>query len=111
MEVEMHAELTTRRRVLLLTYRRYLEADRAWEMALEEVNRWLPATHSHAIFSIGNPGSPVRQLYLRRERALHHLEVAHLKLETARQRLAARQRTIHALQAVIARLSVTADHS
>jgi len=33
----MHAELTTRRRVLLLTYRRYLEADRAWEMALEEV--------------------------------------------------------------------------
>jgi hypothetical protein len=42
---------------------------------------------------------------------LHHLEVAHLKLETARQRLAARQRTIPALQAVIARLSVTADHS
>lgn len=41
----MHADLLPRRRVLMLTYRRYLEADRAWSMALEELKGWFPLTN------------------------------------------------------------------
>ena len=32
----MHADIATRRRLLLLTYQRYLAADRAWDIALRD---------------------------------------------------------------------------
>ena len=35
----MRTELTTRRRVLRLTYGRYVEADRAWRRAIDESRR------------------------------------------------------------------------
>ena len=89
----MHADLLTRRRVLLLTYQRYLEADRAWKAALRDVNTWFPPTRRPGPAMIGNPGSRVRRLYEQRERALLQLDTARLKLETARKRLAERRRT------------------
>ena len=66
----MHADLETRRRVLLLTYRRYLEADRAWNTALREMRTWFPTTRRPVSAIIGNPGSPIRRLYEQRARAM-----------------------------------------
>lgn len=88
----MHADLSTRRRVLISTYTRYLDADRAWHMALDEMKLWFPATNRPGRSAIGNPGSPIRKLYERRERALLQLEVARFKLDAARQRLAERHK-------------------
>ena len=87
----MHADLVTRRRVLMLTYRRYLQADRAWTVALDAIKGWYPAASRPGAWVIGNPGSPIRRLHERRERALLQLEAARLKLDAARQRLAARR--------------------
>lgn len=82
----MHAELATRRRVLLLIYQRYIAAEQAWDVAQRETKAWFPQSH-HSPAIIGDPGSPIRQLYNRRERAILQLEVARLKLQVARQRL------------------------
>ncbi|EAQ23921.1 hypothetical protein ROS217_15340 [Roseovarius sp. 217] len=71
----------------MLTYRRYLEADRAWSMALEELKGWFPLTNRPGPSVIGNPGSPIRRLYERREQALLQMQVARRKLEVAKQRL------------------------
>lgn len=88
----MHADLTTRRRVLLLTYQRYTAAERAWTMAQQEMKAWFPTTSHHSSSRIGNPGSAIRRLYDQRERAVLQLEVARLKLEVAKQRLEKRHR-------------------
>ncbi|MDT8325919.1 MAG: hypothetical protein RQ750_00840 [Roseovarius sp.] len=87
----MHKDLLTRRRVLLVTYRRYLDADRAWTVALREVKTWFPAASRPGVSTIGNPGSPMRRLFEQRERALLQFETARLKLEAARRRFAARE--------------------
>ena len=86
----MHAELLTRRRALAATYRRYLEADRAWHLALREVNLWFPVASRPVGSKIGNPGSRIRMLFERRERALLQLEAMRLKLAMAKRRLAER---------------------
>lgn len=88
----MHPDLVTRRRGLMVTYERYLAADRAWNMALRDMKLWFPAASRPRHSTIGNPGSPIRRLYEKRERALLQLEAAHLKLDVAKQRMAARQR-------------------
>jgi hypothetical protein len=88
----MHTDLVVRRRALLVTYRRYLEADRAWDMAIRDVKSWFPPGNRPGPSTIGNPGSPIRRLYERRERALHQLKAARLKLEMARQRSVAKRR-------------------
>lgn len=82
----MHADLATRRRVLLLIYQRYTVAEQAWSAAQRETKSWFPQTH-HSRAIIGDPGSPIRHLYDQRERAILQLEVARLKLKVARQRL------------------------
>ncbi|APZ52862.1 hypothetical protein [Salipiger abyssi] len=88
----MQSELKTRRRLLRLTYRRYLEADRAWTLALGEMTRWFPASARPYRASMGNPGSRIRQLYENRARAILQLQAARDKLEVAKRRLAERQR-------------------
>ena len=88
----MHADLATRRRVLQLTYHRYLAADRSLEMALREMRAWFPDQVQPSIAIIGNPGSTIRRLVDQRERTVAQLEVARQKLEVARQRLAVRLR-------------------
>ena len=91
-ETQMHVELQTRRRVIIETYRRYLEADRDWSRAAAEARAWFPIGErtGHAI--IGNPGSPVRGLYDRRVRAIQQLETAMLKFKTAKLRMLEKQR-------------------
>lgn len=87
----MDIELVTRRRVLLTSYRRYLEVDREWDVALRNLHLWFPDESRTGVLAVGDPGSPVRRLYARRQRALHQLEVMRLKLEIAKRRMAARQ--------------------
>lgn len=86
----MHADLEVRRRVLAITYRRYLTADRAWSEALREVRAWFPRGSGPNRAPIGDPGSPVRRLYERRERALLQLQAARQQLESAKRRLRGR---------------------
>ncbi|KRS16363.1 hypothetical protein [Roseovarius indicus] len=87
----MHTELKTRRRVLLVTYRRYLEAERALTVARQEMKAWFPAASRPLDTAIGQPGSRIRGIYDRRERAMLQLATAKAKLEQARRRLAAKR--------------------
>lgn len=95
----MQTELETRRRVLRVTYERYLAADAAWQSALSEMKRWFPASSRPYRVAIGDPGSPIRALYESRSRALAQLETARVKFDTAKRRLAARRErtTVHIL--------------
>ncbi len=86
----MHKDLETRRLVLLMTYRRYLAADRDWTVAQREMRAWFPPQGRPDCAAIGNPGSPVRRIYERRERAILQLETARQMLDEAKRRLAAR---------------------
>jgi hypothetical protein len=88
----MHSDLQTRRRVLLVTYRRYLEAERALTLARQEMKGWFPAAARPGETAIGQPGSRIRRVYDRRERAILQLAAAKEKLEIARVRLAAKRR-------------------
>lgn len=78
--------LETRRRVLRIYYQRYLAADRAWHSAQREALTWFPIARRSSDYPIGDPGSPLRRLFDRRERALTQLTVAHMKLRIARRR-------------------------
>jgi len=90
----MHRDIETNRRVLLLAYRRFLEVDRAWDMALREVNSWFPSASRVGRSTLGNPGSPIRRLHDQRHRAIAQLEAAYQKLEIAKKRMSAkRQKT------------------
>ena len=86
----MHADLAARRRLLVLAYQRYMEADRSWNVASEETRAWFPKEGATQLSSIGNPGSRMRALYERRAKAIAQLEVARIKLEVGKQRLAGR---------------------
>ena len=97
----MHSDLALRRRVLLVTYQRYLDADRAWSAALSEVKTWFPSSSQPGPSAIGNPGSMVRRLYEQREHALAQLEAARQRLETAKQRLAAKRQKTHVSRVVL----------
>jgi len=94
----MHRDIETNRRVLLLAYRRFLEVDRAWDMALREVNSWFPSAGKVGLSILGNPGSPIRRLHDQRDRAIRQLEAAYQKLEVAKIRLAARRQKTQAKQ-------------
>lgn len=93
----MHADLATRRRVLLLTYQRYIAAERAWAEAQRELKAWFPSASQPRAPIIGNPGSAIRRLYDQRARAILQLEVARGKLDVARQRLEKRHHETHVL--------------
>lgn len=82
----MKFETDPRRRALLIFYRRYLAADRAWRLAQAEAVSWFPAQFRPAVPPIGDPGSKLRRLHDRRDRALARLKVAHLKLGKAQER-------------------------
>lgn len=78
--------LETRRRALLIVYRRYLRAEDAWRQAQIEALSWFPERIRPAVAPIGNPGSSLRRLYDRRMQALTKLTVARQKLDEARRR-------------------------
>ncbi len=87
----MHTDLATNRRVLIVMYHRYQEADRTWNIALSEIRMWFPTESRPNRATIGNPGSPIRRLHEKRERAMFQLEAARLKLEVAKHRLSNRR--------------------
>ncbi len=82
----MPAQHRARRRAVFLTYKRYVEADRAWNAAVQEASRWFPTETTAHLAVVGNPGSPVRNLYAERERAMLRLNVALQKLKSAQRR-------------------------
>lgn len=86
----MDSGLAVRRRALAVVYRRYLDADRAWEEAVRGVMTWFPPSARPNRMTLGDPGSPIRRLHDRRGQAIHQLEVAILKLKVARGRLSSR---------------------
>lgn len=88
----MQSDLELRRRVLVKLYRRYTVADRAWQVASEAAVAWLRDAPPGKLALIGDPGSPVRRLYERREDARQRLYAAREKLEAARLRHEARRR-------------------
>lgn len=90
----MTPDIEPRRRAVLIIYRRYVAADRAWQLAQREAQSWFPAAARPAVPPIGNPGSRVRALHDRRERAVEQLTVALEKLHTAQRRAARRIRIL-----------------
>ncbi len=88
----MHPDLVVSRRVLVKSFRLYLDADRAWTVAAQEARSWFPAGCRPAGSLVGDPHSRIRQLYETRERALQRLLVAREKLERSRRRSMDRQR-------------------
>ena len=63
----MHEDLALRRRALVKLYRRYLQVDRAWQVAVTDAVAWLPSAPPSKLALIGNPGSRVRRIYEERE--------------------------------------------
>jgi hypothetical protein len=88
---KMYSDLAVRRRVLLVTYERYLKADRDWDTELREVRTLFPSSSQPRLLIIGDRGSRIRKIHDERQRALMQLQAAHLKFETAKQRLALRR--------------------
>jgi hypothetical protein len=87
----MDSSLAVRRRALAIVYRRYLDADQAWNEAVRGVMSWFPPSARPHRMTLGSPGSPIRRLYDRRQQAISQLETALLKFRVARMRLAAQQ--------------------
>lgn len=83
----MNAHLRSRRRALQIVYRRYLRADSEWIEACAALKLWFPETRDPKTALIGNPGSRIRRLHDRRERAILQLNTAVQKLNVARRRL------------------------
>ncbi|MFC6638862.1 hypothetical protein GV827_19170 [Sulfitobacter sp. JBTF-M27] len=83
----MHADLKSRRRLLVIASQRYVVADSAWQQGLREAAAFIPDVVSHNIRKIGNPGSRIRKLYEARDHALQRLLVAQFKLQVAKKRI------------------------
>ncbi|KAA9007782.1 hypothetical protein [Histidinibacterium aquaticum] len=82
----MYNDLDRRRRVLIMTYQRYTEADLAWRRACATARGWFPEGDRPPRRMIGGPESPVRKIYDRRQRALEQFMAAERKLSQARAR-------------------------
>lgn len=90
----MTPDLETRRRALVVFYRRYLRADHAWRVAQREARSWFPPAQRPAVPPIGDAGSRLRRLYDRRDKALVQLAAAHRELNAGRLRTARRIRIL-----------------
>ena len=88
----MHPDLKTRRRMVIHASRAYMVADLSLRRALEDARGLVPDVIDHNVWRIGHPGSRIRRLYEERHRAMERMDVARLKLDLARRRLAARHR-------------------
>ena len=82
----MTPELEPHRRALLTVYRRYLDEDRVWRLAQREALSWFPTRTHPSVQLIGDPGSPLRRIHDRRDRALVYLQVIRLQLQETRRR-------------------------
>ncbi len=82
----MTPDLNFRRRTLLVFYRRYLNADRALRLAQREALSWFPLEARPSVPPIGDPGSRVRRLYDRRDRALAQFGVVYEEFNEVQRR-------------------------
>ncbi len=82
----MHPDLIASRRILIRAYRAYVEADVAWESALNDAATLVPDVRHHNALQIGAPDSRLRRLYEARSHALDVLLVTRDKHRTAIQR-------------------------
>ena len=105
----MLVELRTRRRAVALAYRRYVEADYAWNSSTQSAMSWFPDARQGHVAVIGNPGSKVRRLYRQRERAMLQLETARLTLNVAKSRLLKRNRQA-SIGPLLIGLSLSGNH-
>lgn len=92
----MRTELERSRRLLAVTYRRYVEAELCWVRARTAARQWFPEASRPYRWTIGSPRSPMRQVYENRQRALLQLAAARRKFRDARARVE-RQPTVIAL--------------
>lgn len=90
----MHPDLRAPHRLLARAYTAYVRADHDWRRAAEAAATWFPEPMPPQIPALGDPGSRVRRLYDRRERALIQIHAARAKLEAARLRLERRRATV-----------------
>jgi hypothetical protein len=80
----MKPDHQTYRRVLQIYYRRYLRAERALRIAQNEAASWLPTKQHRMVLLIGNPGSRMRELYERRNRAMEQLSLVQQEFDALR---------------------------
>lgn len=83
----MHRQLEAHRRFLILAHQRYFAADRALETARSTARSWFPEALARSTTLIGDPGSRVRHLYERRDRARARLALVHQALEESQDRI------------------------
>lgn len=83
----MHADLKSRRRLLVNASQSYVVADGAWHQGLREAVAFISDAVGHNVWKIGNPGSRIRKLYEARDHALQRLVVAQLKIQVAKKRI------------------------
>jgi hypothetical protein len=82
----MHRELAAYQRLLITSYRRYLEAEHALSSGLSDMRALFPPDCTPYRGTIGAPGSRVRRLYEYRDRALLRLHTAREEFKAARAR-------------------------
>lgn len=83
----MDEHLEVQRRILIVAYRRYLVADQSLQAARAAALSWFPEAPPRSNMLIGDPGSRIRRLLDRRDRALARLYLARRELEAAKSRL------------------------
>lgn len=88
----MQTYLAARRRLLVLSYNRYVVADRVWKQALNTASELVPDVIGRGYWRLGTSRSRLRKLYIERDRALQKMMVARLKLSEAKRRLAQREK-------------------
>lgn len=66
----------TARRLYLVRYHAWLEAEDRWQATIQEIALLVPSARTHPTLPIGQPGSRVRRIYDARVRAIEALQVA-----------------------------------
>lgn len=87
----MQEELAAYHRLLLIAYRRYVDADLELALAVSDMRNFFPADRMPHRGTIGAPDSPIRQLHEKRDRALLRLQSSYEKFRAARARVGRRQ--------------------
>jgi len=94
MDDRMDRDIDQNRRLLAMTYRRYIEADLGWVRARRAARAWFPEESQPYRWTMGSPQSRLRQIYEQRERALVQLAAARQKFLRAKARMEKRPRVI-----------------
>lgn len=97
----MQSDLSVRRRLYVLSYKRYLAADKDWTAALNAASEIVPNVVGRGYWRLGTSKSRLRRLYLERDRSLQRLMVARLKLNVAKARLTKKANKPHRVKLLV----------